>query len=53
MRKSLNITLRRGTSNHVNLTDIKSINITKFEGRTLNVHMNFSDPTSISVVQDY
>jgi hypothetical protein len=35
--KSLNVTLRRGTTNIVNTTEIYAFNVTKFEGRTMNI----------------
>ncbi len=50
--RSLKLSLRRGTTNQVSVTDIKAFNVTMFQGKILNIQVNFTDPTSISVVKD-
>ena len=53
IESSLNISLRRGSTKILNHTIIKTFKITKFEGRTLLIQLNFTDPLSISALQDF
>ena len=52
IENSLNVSLRRGSTQKLNHTIIKTFKITKFEGRTLLIQFNFTDPLSISALQD-
>lgn len=52
IQSSLNITLRRGSTNKLNNTLVKTFKVTKCEGKTLSIQVNFTDPISISTLSD-